>query len=142
MGPQVGNPTRVVKYNCIFFLWHYLRTGKMEGLTSFESILASSRAFRMRLTIHLSASSGDMLSLSASMLIKRQDTQDSSSAQGKKKKKVGALEGGDLCSGLHSMTCMHLNYLISPFVFAQIIGSKNVQWSQVQIYQFDQPKIN
>lgn len=48
-----------------------IETGRTQGLTSFESILASSRAFRMRLTIHLSASSGDMLSLSASMLIKQ-----------------------------------------------------------------------
>lgn len=40
----------------------------MQGLTSLESILASSLALRMRLTIHLSASSGVMLSLSASML--------------------------------------------------------------------------
>lgn len=39
-----------------------------RGLTSLESILASSLALRMRLTIHLSASSGVMLSLSASML--------------------------------------------------------------------------
>lgn len=40
----------------------------MQSLTSLESILASSLALRMRLTIHLSASSGVMLSLSASML--------------------------------------------------------------------------
>lgn len=40
----------------------------MRSLTSLESILASSLALRMRLTIHLSASSGVMLSLSASML--------------------------------------------------------------------------
>lgn len=42
-----------------------------KGFTSLESIFASSLALRMRLTIHLSASSGDMLSLSASMLFKR-----------------------------------------------------------------------
>lgn len=42
-----------------------------RGLTSLESILASSLALRMRLTIHLSASSGVMLSLSASMLRER-----------------------------------------------------------------------
>ena len=41
---------------------------RMRSLTSLESILASSLALRMRLTIHLSASSGVMLSLSASML--------------------------------------------------------------------------
>lgn len=40
----------------------------MQSLTSLESILASSLALRIRLTIHLSASSGVMLSLSASML--------------------------------------------------------------------------
>ena len=37
-------------------------------LTNLESILASNRAFLMRLTIHLSASSGLMFNLSASML--------------------------------------------------------------------------
>lgn len=41
---------------------------RLQSLTSLESILASSLALRMRLTIHLSASSGVMLSLSASML--------------------------------------------------------------------------
>lgn len=48
---------------------HWL-TKKTQGvsLTSLESILASSLALRIRLTIHLSASSGVMFSLSASML--------------------------------------------------------------------------
>lgn len=41
---------------------------KEGGLTSLESIFASSLALQIRLTIHLSASSGDMLSLSANML--------------------------------------------------------------------------
>lgn len=43
-----------------------------EELTSLESIFASSLALQIRLTIHLSASSGDMFSLSASMLLRRQ----------------------------------------------------------------------
>lgn len=38
------------------------------SLTSFESNLASNRALRIRLTIHLSASSGVMFSLSANIL--------------------------------------------------------------------------
>lgn len=45
---------------------------KTEIPTSLESILASSLALRMRLTIHLSASSGVMFSLSASMLVRKQ----------------------------------------------------------------------
>lgn len=40
----------------------------MYSLTSFESNLASNRAFRIRLTIHLSASSGVIFSLSANIL--------------------------------------------------------------------------
>lgn len=42
-----------------------------EELTSLESIFASSLALQIRLTIHLSASSGDMFSLSANMLLRR-----------------------------------------------------------------------
>lgn len=45
---------------------------KTDGLTSLESILASSLALRIRFTIHLSASSGVMFSLSASMLLRKQ----------------------------------------------------------------------
>lgn len=40
----------------------------MCSLTSLESSLASNRAFRIRLTIHLSASSGVIFSLSANIL--------------------------------------------------------------------------
>lgn len=82
----------------------------------------------MRLTIHLSASSGDMLSLSASMLIKRQEHIKIKFSTGQRKE-AGVLDRGESCQGLHGMTGMHLNYFISPFVLAQIIESKNVQWS-------------
>lgn len=53
-------------------------------LTSLESILASSLALRMRLTIHLSASSGVMLSLSASMLSRETEMGEEWAFQSKK----------------------------------------------------------